>query len=350
MDTCCKLNLDDFIITREGKRVEFPVTWGGACVSAIHAAIPYVISFSDGAWFPWEKRKSMVQVLCPAGYVAMEIDLSSSGNCLISISECGSSCPKHHQGDKLELGAVPNETFEILDSAYPLMYYLMGKRDHACTFTIPSSNHHFSIKRVGTSRVEKTVTPCDLEMQVRDSHPEIEVIGMKHSCRYQRASSRHRGGQIIPEGYCFFSHHASYPHVLSMLYNGKPESNFRLKCPGVDARVTMELIRKEKTIHPFLKLLEKAFRLIKHPQDIIWNVMETRILEVKGSCPRLIKPGDTFKFGEKKRFCPSSFDNAFGSIISNLVKEHDEKNPACSCTSLPCRIRYMVRNYKKTID
>ena len=89
----------------------------GLCPFAYFSIVPYWLSLSSGAWFPWRKDKNDVVCQCarPKGVVFVVRRVVGSGECLIEaeVVGVGDSCPYGHRiGD----------TFLISSPVCPAMF------------------------------------------------------------------------------------------------------------------------------------------------------------------------------------------------------------------------------------
>jgi len=342
MNEYCTLDIHNYAISKDGVRFTISRNLDNLCIAAFHTAIPYVVGFRRDAWYSWEKEKDAVIAYCPAGQAELEIRRLNHDTVQIKVLTTSGQCPKHQPGDTTTFN-FQDESFEVIDSIFPVLSYILKYEAVQVTLYNPVLKCPITISMGSDDResCKTKLQACDFARLLQESPSCVQVVGMKRSCKYHRRLRSYTSKELLPDNVCEFAYHAIYPTILSMLYKGKSGNKVTLSCPGIDNKVTFVIERSPKRTKLFLEIIEHLLRFLKYPQDIISERIKISITHQEGTCFKNIKEGTTFSFGDKTILCASSFDNLFGAIV-NRINDIDSGKNLFQCTSRACRIQYRL--------
>ena len=336
MNPLCLLNLDDYQFRYGAEKIEFPSSFKNICITALHTAIPYIHSFLNGLWFGWEDKKDIVTAICPAGHVAIQIIKISTEEIMVICNEHqNSKCPRHQ--DQIELKVNPNDNcLKVIDAFFPYSLYLSDIRDQNLEIWIPEGHFSFHVGfKKFTKRLDKTITPCNVEENYIKTFSSLKVVGMERSCAYHRKLEPIFIQKMTPKGICTLLYHSLYPYFLSLLYGGD-ETTKEFNCPHGN-QVKIKLIRKKKRLFPILKGIQYLTRLVGLNLDVILFQIKGIITKDSATCPLKLHKNQEFIFGCKNQLCNSTFDTL---IPLFFVKRR--KKGVFFCTSELCKIQYSI--------
>ncbi|MDD5163926.1 MAG: hypothetical protein PHD95_07025 [Candidatus ainarchaeum sp.] len=337
MNAYCETDFKNFSVKKGGKTFCHADFDNGLCFSALYSAVPYLLSFSRGSWFSWEKDKNAVTAVCSAGIIAMEIR-KLENKMQIRITKSFGNCARNHKEGDLFFANKKDFDWNAFNSIFPFLF--VGTKKTKIKICASDSDEAFEFS--GLCKKKDSFTgACGLNSSIKEN-ASVRVSGMARKCRYQKkAGQRYSFEELMPKNFCAFAYCSAYPLALSLIYNGRPlglDSRI-VFCPGCSNRVKMEIFTRQRRMAPVYNLAEKAFRFFGIPQDVIERKAVARAVEVTGKCPAGIKKGFEieFNFNDQKKICPASLY----TLLPLLAGEGEGEK--CSCPSILCRVEYEVK-------
>lgn len=171
----------------------------------------------------------------------------------------------------------------------------------------------------------------------------LEVLSCldKKKCGYCKSGKEtYRKGSFVVKDFCVDAYYAAYPYFLALLYDARfgagQSKNVIVNCPNAASPTLIGVGFKYKKFNFLLHLIERFFRMLRMPKDVIDKTM---VLEVKSDNPSCkLKKGlrRKVKVPDIRELCPASFFSFYPLLYvsSRLSSENQPHAQARDLTFL----------------